>query len=649
MIGRNASESDTYTDKDGKVKHIPKYKKLNTKAPNGEALPVKDFHTLWNAYALKTDGRFPIVITEGIIDAMLLKQELGSQLQVLSPVTTRINKSDIDNIVERLWNVGNVHIPIIFCNDTEANEQGVIGAVETAESLQAEWNKRVKAEHEAYRKAVEVAKENPDSEPPTEPKRPTLHLKITALPCPPELDKIDVADYIGLGHISELAYWIQSAQPLWYWRAKDRQDAGRFFDGKAFLPKRVSDEIRQSGRYFLHTSGNLYEYQKGVYRENENGIKSDIQTLLWEHATDAHVQNVIKFISTATYCHESKINTSEHINCLNGVLEIGTLDLHDHSPYNKSLIQIQAEWHAEAECPSIEKFLSQVLPQDSQNLIREAIGYTLMQSNRYEKAVLMIGTGSNGKSTLLNVIRALLGKENYSTKSLKMLADDKFASASLFGKLANICGDISTNALRDTSNLKQIISTDAIDGQRKHKDSFTFDNFATNFFSCNQLPATSDRTHGFYRRWIPLNFIYEVADKDKDPDLAQKLTTPEELSGLLRLSVEGIARLKKQRGFVMPESVNKQLAEYVLDNDSVLRFFRDEIDLDNPDVKTSRTEIYDAYKAYCEDQNVKPVSQPTFTKSVETNEYAIKIDNERPRKWQGIQINAYSEYLRNEV
>ena len=626
MIGRNASGSDTYT-RDGATFQIPKYKKLNTKATDGKSeIPVARHHTLWGAHLLQRDGN-PIVITEGIVDALLLRQELGDRFQVISPATTRINNADIDRILDRLWDWGDCYVTLILCNDTEKSGAGAGGALDTATTLQEVWQSRVKSE-------VETCKEK-GIDPPA---RPTLLLKIATLPCPPELDKVDVADYIQLGLTNELEYWLDSAQSLWYHQAKERRDPKRFFDKKSFLPKLVADELRQQGRYFLHTSGMLYEYQGGVYRDNEKAAKRDIQDILWEQSTDTHVQNVVKHISTGNFVDETDLTASDKVNCLNGVLDTDTLELLPHSPYHQSLIQVNAAWDPNAKCPTIEKFLSEVSPDDCQDLIREIVGYTLMQSNRFEKAVLMVGAGGNGKSTFLNLIRALLGDTNYVSKSLKSLEENRFSVADLFGMLANICGDMPTSRLEDTSIFKQITSTDAVTGERKFKGSFHFENFATNFFGCNDLPPTRDRTYGFYRRWLVLPFSYEIPEDQRDPDLGDKLQTPKELSGLLRLAVEGQRRLRKKGGFSVSETVEEALKAYQLDNNSVLRFVVDEVDTSDKEAVSPRQAVYDTYCAYCESQGVEKASQPAFNKSLVDGGVATPLNTVRPRSWKGISI-----------
>ena len=631
MIGRNASKSDTYT-RNGATFHIPKYKKLNTKTTDeaGE-LPVARYHTLWGAHLLSPEGN-PIVITEGIVDALLLRQELGDKFQVVSPVTIRINSADIGRIIDRLWDWGQSEVTLIFCNDTEDSGAGEGGALETAEKLKSQWQERLTAE----RKACEASKTD-------RPARPTLDIRIATLPCPPEKDKIDVADYIEIGEVSELEYWLDSAQSLAYHQAKARRDPSRFFDRSTFKPKLVADEIRQQGRYFLYTSGLLCEYQGGVYKENENGIRADIQRLLWELSAEAHVQNVVKYLSTQGFVAPDNIAISDQVNCRNGVLNTETLELQPHSPYVRSLIQINADWNPKAKCPVIDRFLGQVLPEDCQDLIREVVGYTLMQANLYEKAVLMVGSGSNGKSTFLNLIRTFIGSENYVAKSPKLLEENRFASADLFGKLANICGDIPASRLKDTSTLKQITSRDAIDAERKFKGAFNFDNFATNFFGCNELPPTSDRSYGFYRRWLVLPFTFQIPEHEKDPLLGEKLTTPDELSGLLRQAVEGQQRLREQRGFLIPETAKDALMDYQLENDSVLRFVADVVQTTDETAVSTRAEVYQTYQAYCEAEGVKPVTQIAFNKSLVKNGVAKRLDEHRPRAWQGISVS-HSEY-----
>ena len=618
FIGRNAQSEDFYMQ-NGKKIGIPKYKKLQTQGANGD-LPVKAFHKLYGSHNLKCNDPRPILITEGIVDAILAEQELFDKYQVLSPCTVGFNNSDIQEIVNMFWDWNDSYITLIFCNDTERNNAGKNGALATCEKIEDAWNVRVESEKQA-------CKDN-DSEPP---KRPTLLLKIATLPCPPECDNVDLADYISQGRTAELLYWLEAAQSLWYENARKQGNMQRFFAGKsqsAIKPKLVADEIRQAGRYFLKPGSRLHEYQGGVYNDRENEIKRDIQRLLHEASTPTHVNSVLKQLSTETHYdlekafYEATEDTEQLINCQNGILNPKTGELSPHSPYTKSFIQINAKWDPKAQCPSIDKFLSEVLPEDTLPVVEEAIGYTLLQTNRYEKAILFSGSGRNGKGTFLNLIRRFIGVKNCSARTLKDLTNpyNRFATYSLFGKLANICGDLSSGKLQDTNNFKMFTSRDLINAEDKGKTGFKFENFATMWFSCNQLPLSDDRSEGFYERWIILPFGLTVPKGERDTNLIDKLTTETELSGLFNKAVAGLLRLRETGSFTESPSVSRALAEYQIENDNILRFIQEEVTIDRTltaNESCTKTELFETFLNWCLAERINSdVSKKDFGRAI---------------------------------
>ena len=110
-----------------------------------------------------------------------------------------------------------------------------------------------------------------------------------------------------------------------------------------------------------------------------------------------------------------------------------------------------------------------------------------MQQSNFEKVFMLIGEGANGKSTFLGVMQAVLGFDNVSAESLHDLTYERFAVASLFGKMANLHPDIESSELKNTGLLKALISGDAISAEKKYLHSFKFTNKAKLFFSANQL------------------------------------------------------------------------------------------------------------------------------------------------------------------
>jgi hypothetical protein len=120
--------------------------------------------------------------------------------------------------------------------------------------------------------------------------------------------------------------------------------------------------------------------------------------------------------------------------------------------------------------------------------------------------VLLWGAGGNGKSTLLGLLRALLGAENVAAVSLHDLEGDRFAKADLVGKLATICGDLDLRAIRSSDSFKQLTGGDLLRVQRKHGQPFTFMPIAVPIFSANGFAPVADQSPAWFDRWLVLPF-----------------------------------------------------------------------------------------------------------------------------------------------
>ena len=200
----------------------------------------------------------------------------------------------------------------------------------------------------------------------------------------------------------------------------------------------------------------------------------------------------------------------------------------------------------------------------------------------YEKAVMLIGPGRNGKSVLIKLIEALVGQENVSHASLQELLGDRFAGADLSCKLVNTYAYLEADKLINTGRFKTLVSGDSIRVQKKHQYAFSFRNYAKLIFSTNKIPESEDRSYAYYRRWVILSFDRVFEGQDEDTGLIKKLTTAHDLSGLLNLALKGLKKLTKEGGF-KDVSVEKTKQQYE-HNACIVRQFIDEqciIDLNN--------------------------------------------------------------------
>jgi P4 family phage/plasmid primase-like protien len=249
------------------------------------------------------------------------------------------------------------------------------------------------------------------------------------------------------------------------------------------------------------------------------------------------INEVINRVKDLNDVDRSKFDSdNDIINVKNGLLNIHTLEFKEHSPNYLSTVQLPIKYDPKAKCPKILKFLTEVLKSEDIHVILQLIGYCLYRTNRYERAFIFYGQGSNGKSTLIRLIEYFLGftslYKNVSHVSLQNLAKNRFKPAELYGKSANLFADLGNKKISSEhwGTIKMLISGDSMSVERKGKDPFEFTPFAKLIFSCNEIPELPDNTYATWRRLILLEFE-NIFEENRDVNLIDKLTTEEEISG----------------------------------------------------------------------------------------------------------------------
>ena len=217
-----------------------------------------------------------------------------------------------------------------------------------------------------------------------------------------------------------------------------------------------------------------YDNGKGIYLPDQEWLIKQQCRLLIPGIKTHEIQEVINTIKDSTYADREIFDSNpDVINLSNGLLNIHTLEFVEHSPEEYFLVQIPTKYDPKAKCPNILRFLGQVLKPKDVFTALELIGYCLYRSAKYEKAILCIGKGANGKTTFLKMIDSLLGSENISHVSLQDLGGDRFASAGLYGKLANTFADLKSDKLKHSGPFKMLVSGDSLRAQKKFKNPFS--------------------------------------------------------------------------------------------------------------------------------------------------------------------------------
>ena len=234
------------------------------------------------------------------------------------------------------------------------------------------------------------------------------------------------------------------------------------------------------------------------------------------------------------------------------------------------------------------------------------LGAVLLKHARYQKAFLFYGSGSNGKSTILDLLKTFLGAHYYSAIALEKVTD-RFNTAELENKLANIGDDVDNVTLKDTGTLKKLFSGNAISVERKGERPYTIEPYATHIYSCNAIPRSFDKSEGFYRRWllIPFNARFSADDEDYDPLIADKITSPVALSYLLNIGIRGAQRLMKKGKFTEPQSVIDALNAYKEDNSTVLSWIADKELNEDYFLEKPRDVLYSEFADWCKLSGIK--------------------------------------------
>lgn len=254
-----------------------------------------------------------------------------------------------------------------------------------------------------------------------------------------------------------------------------------------------------------------------------------------------------------------------YVNVTNGVLDLHTdpVTLLPHSEDFHFIQSIPVCYDPNAKCPAIQKFLEEVQPNETdRKTLIEWAGYCLYRDYPFHKALILTGNGRNGISTYLHLLCTFLGTANITSQDPHTLKTKCFAIAELYGRLANICPDLSGKSsifahicqgLPDATSIyfRMATDNDILVAERRRVLPFTFRNYAKLTCSCNQIPSpiAENDADAFLNRCAIISFPSKFEGPKQDLALLNKLTTPAELSGLLNFAVKALKDLLAKGSF----------------------------------------------------------------------------------------------------
>jgi P4 family phage/plasmid primase-like protien len=389
----------------------------------------------------------------------------------------------------------------------------------------------------------------------------------------------------------------------------------------------------------------FYNYDHGVWTPGQGGIEAAISGLLGNRYRGSHARNAFDVIRLSPRAPQiSGDPVPRYINVRNGMIDWAAGTLVPHSPDHRSTVQLPVDYNPDAQCPQFEEFIAQVLPpdcyqstEDSPGFIWEVLGYALYSGNPLHIAILLYGKGRNGKGTLIRILKRLLGDRNCATVGLHELAENRFRTATLFGKLANLAGDLDSRWLNNTATFKAITGGDSIQGEHKYGAVFDFQPWALPFYSANKAFGAADSSEGWVARWVVIPFPTSFIGRE-DRTLDTRLQSENELAGILRRAVEALPVLMARGRLPEPESVREAKRAFVAASDAV-RSWLDEYCTVDPHAWTARTALYSAYRAHADEAGAKRLSAREFYSRIEQINGVWPATRRGERGFTGIALN----------
>ena len=393
--------------------------------------------------------------------------------------------------------------------------------------------------------------------------------------------------------------------------AFDKALVPNFYEGKRFAFEKLGDYvIRQF--HIKRINQQLHVYEDGVYVDGVNKIKKAILSVIRELSRDKR-NEVLEYIDIMVD-KEENLGTSNYIAFKNGILDLDTGKMMAFSPDIVVVNRIPHNYNPTVKCDLVDETLTNLACGDEsiKKLLMEMVGYCMYRRNELRKAFILTGEKNNGKSTFIDMIGWMLGKENYSTLDLKDL-NHTFRPAMMFRKLANLGDDIGDEFINDTSIFKKFVSGDPVTVENKNKDPFTFTNYAKMIFAANTLPRVKDRTGAVLDRLVIIPFKANFkSSANYKPFIKDELRDERAIERLIYLGVEALKGVLDRRGFTQSEAVDKELDSYDKGNNPV-RIFFEEVDMSEIE-RESVNAWYTKYTEFCLANGLQSLSKIEFSK-----------------------------------
>lgn len=402
-----------------------------------------------------------------------------------------------------------------------------------------------------------------------------------------------------------------------------------------FVPRLLADYLGTYLEPIVCTAKQFWRYKEGVWRPFPRSQVAQVAVhCLQDQGNPNRINSAIELLEMLVNQEEDQ--WPEHdgwVNCRNGMLDLEGLFagrdldrlLQPHHHKYGSRTQIAAAFDPDQLPDDFLRVVQEIFPGKAQagkiQLLQEAFGYAIWPSCRYETAFFLYGAGANGKGTVCDALTAMVGAENVSSLSMRDL-QDKFRTHFLQSKLVNYSSENPERESLETEVFKKAVSGELIPAEKKYGELFQFKPYCKFFFSFNTVPVIQDRSYGFSRRVVLLEFKEQFDKRRADTSIREEKIY-EWRDAVFTWALAGLARLRARNYFFEDTTIEDEKSAFMGQLNPVLEFAKQCLEF-GPAYREHSADIYKKYTSWCGDNGLKALSQIRFNEQLQVNFREIK-------------------------
>jgi P4 family phage/plasmid primase-like protien len=318
--------------------------------------------------------------------------------------------------------------------------------------------------------------------------------------------------------------------------------------------------------------------------------------------------------------HIPKEPPKEWIQFKDKIFNIRTREILNVTPEYFFCNPISYEIGGTEETPIMDKLFSDWVGKEYVQSLYEILSYCCYTAYPIQTAICLLGSGRNGKSSFQNILNKFIGMENSCSVDLMKLIKGNFEGAKLFKKLVAFIGETNFQVLSATDNFKKLTGSDIVSVEYKGKDAFDTKNYAKLIIGTNNLPASTDTSEGWFRRWFIIDFPNRFPEGKEIVDIIPEI----EYNNLAKKVTRILPELLDRGCFTSQGSIEERQTKYIASSNPITHFFQS-CCIQGQEYYVKYTELYSAYFEYLKENKRRTIKSKEFRQLLE--EEGVEVDN----------------------